>query len=175
VKRVVADPTKCLACRGCELACALAHAGTTDLVEAIFVRGAKPRIYVEAAHAFAVPLACRHCEDAPCVRVCPSGALGRASEASPVLVVQSKCIGCGFCAEACPFGVIRLARCAEPGLADGQTAVIKCDLCAGQTGEGLGPACVAACPVGALAFEEIDDSARRARAWAAAQLAGRRF
>jgi carbon-monoxide dehydrogenase iron sulfur subunit len=172
VKRIVADPVKCLACRGCELACAVAHAGTADLVEAVFVRGAKPRIYVESAAGLAVPLQCRHCEDAPCVRVCPSGALVRQDNQSPVLVVQSRCIGCGFCVEACPFGVIRLARCAEPGVADGRTAVIKCDLCSGRAAEGLLPACVSACPVGALALAEVDESAKEARAHTAARTVG---
>jgi carbon-monoxide dehydrogenase iron sulfur subunit len=175
VKRIVADPTKCLACRGCELACALAHADTNDLVEAIYGRGVKPRIYIETAGSLAVPLQCRHCEDAPCVRVCPSGALMRDSEASPVLVVHQKCIGCGFCAEACPFGVIRLARSAEPGISDGRVAVIKCDLCVKRLAEGLRPACVASCPVGALSFEEAEDNARKARAHTAAQVAGRRL
>jgi carbon-monoxide dehydrogenase iron sulfur subunit len=175
VKRIVADPAKCMACRGCELACALAHAGTSDLVEAIYGRGAKPRIYIESAAGLAVPLQCRHCEEAPCVRVCPSGALTRASEATPVLVVHQKCIGCGFCVESCPFGVIRLARSAEPGISDGRMAVIKCDLCAKRLADGLQPACVASCPVGALLFEEVDDNAKKARAWTAAQVADRRF
>jgi len=164
-----------MACRGCELACALAHAGTKDLVEAIYGRDAKPRIYIEPAGDLAVPLQCRHCEDAPCVRVCPSGALTRASEASPVLVVHQRCIGCGFCVESCPFGVIRLARSAEPGISDGRMAVIKCDLCAKRLAEGLQPACVSSCPVGALSFEEAEENARKARKWAAAQIAGRRL
>ena len=168
MKRIVADPAKCLACRTCELACALAHAGTNDLVEAVYGRGAKPRIYIESAGGLAVPLQCRHCEDAPCVRVCPSGAISRADEASPVLVAHQKCIGCGFCAEACPFGVIRLARCAEPGLSDGRTAVIKCDLCVTRLAEGLLPACVSSCPVGALALAEAEQNAKKARARAAA-------
>jgi len=175
VKRIVADPAKCLACRGCELACALAHAGTNDLVEAIYGRGAKPRIYIESAGGLAVPLQCRHCEDAPCVRVCPSGALSRASEGSPVAVAQQKCIGCGFCVEVCPFGVIRLARSAEPEISDGRTAVIKCDLCVKRLAEGLPPACVSSCPVGALSFVEAEDNARKARAWAAAQVAASRL
>jgi carbon-monoxide dehydrogenase iron sulfur subunit len=167
MKRIVAHPQRCLACRTCELACALAHVDTEDLAEAIVAHSAKPRIYVESAGELAVPLGCRHCDDAPCVRVCPSGALSRTDGESPVLVNPEKCIGCAFCVETCPFGVIRLARCGSPGpLAEGR-AIVKCDLCVARLAEGLLPACVAACPVGALAFEEIDQSARQARLRAA--------
>lgn len=169
VKRIVADPAKCMACRACEFACALAHVDTDDLAEAILQRGAKPRIYVELASGFAVPLQCRHCDDAPCVRVCPSGALSRPSEAEPVLVDQEKCIGCAFCVEACPFGVIRLAARSALDASGGKKAVLKCDLCATRQATGLQPACVSACPVGALAFQELDERARKTRARAAAQ------
>ena len=168
MKRVVADPTKCMACRACEIACALAHADTDDLVEAILVRGARPRIYIESAGGLAVPLQCRHCDDAPCVTVCPSGALVRPSEAEPVLVDREKCIGCGFCVEACPFGVILLAPRAKASDSGIQKAVIKCDLCPERQAEGLRPACVSACPVAALSFEELVVSAKKVRAKAAA-------
>jgi len=170
VKRIVADVAKCLACRTCELACALAHVETDDLVEAIYSLKAKPRIYIEPAGSLTVPLQCRHCDDAPCVRVCPSGALWRPDQSGPVMVSQEKCIGCAFCMEACPFGVITLAETTvgEEGL---RKAVIKCDLCQSRQTQGLLPACVASCPVGALAFEEVDQQAAQARARTAAAAA----
>ena len=163
MKRIVADPTKCMACRACEFACALAHADSDDLAEAIFEQGVQPRIYIEPAGGLAVPLQCRHCEDAPCVQVCPTGALSRPGETGPVLAQEEKCIGCEFCVQACPFGVIRLASKGK--------VVIKCDLCIRRQAEGLQPACVAACPVGALALEEVAENARRARVKTAAELA----
>jgi carbon-monoxide dehydrogenase iron sulfur subunit len=163
VKRIVADNSKCMACRACEFACALAHADTDDLVKAVFEQGAKPRIYIEAARGFAVPLNCRHCDDAPCATVCPSGALSRQNPAEPVLVDQSKCIGCAFCVEACPFGVVVLAQCKGPGVPEGGRVVVKCDLCASRLAEGLEPACVSTCPVGALMFQEVDQCAKRSR------------
>ena len=168
MKRIVADATKCLACRACEVACALSHAGTDDLVKAIFERGATPRIYLESAGKLAVPLQCRHCDDAPCITVCPTRALWRSSLAEPVLVNQGKCIGCEFCVQACPFGVIVLAKSSVPGAPDGK-AVIKCDLCADRLRAGLPPACVSSCPVAALAFVEVDVNARKARARTAAR------
>jgi carbon-monoxide dehydrogenase iron sulfur subunit len=163
VKRIVADPGRCLACRACELACAMAHAQSDDLVQAIFAEGAKPRIYIESAAGLTVPLQCRHCEDAPCVRVCPTGALSRPGETGPVLAHQEKCIGCEFCVQACPFGVIRLTP--------GGSVVIKCDLCIRRQAEGLQPACVAACPVGALALQDVAEGAKKARIKAAADVA----
>ena len=163
MKRIVADPLKCLACRTCELACALTHAESADLVEAVIEGGAQPRIYVEAAGQLAVPLQCRHCEDAPCVQVCPTGALFRLNPDSPVLVDQGKCIGCEFCVQVCPFGVIRVAS-------DGK-AIIKCDLCASRLAQGLEPACVASCPVRALSFEEMKEDAARRRLQTALHLA----
>ena len=169
MKRIVADPAKCLACRACEIACALAHAETDDLVEAIFAQGARPGVFVESAGEFAVPLQCRHCEDAPCVAVCPSGALSRQGDGEPVTVDEQKCIGCAFCVQVCPFGVVRLVARPAAGGAQRQ-AVIKCDLCIGRQQEGLEPACVAACPVGALTFEEVDENAGRARTAAAARV-----
>jgi carbon-monoxide dehydrogenase iron sulfur subunit len=170
VKRIVAYPERCTACRTCELACALAHVGTDDLAEAIR-RGAKPRIYIEPAGPLAVPLQCRHCDDAPCITVCPTGALWRAGEAEPVLVNQQRCIGCEFCVQACPFGVIVLRKSAVPGAPDGVRAVIKCDLCQTRLSQGLQPACVSSCPVAALGFEEVDEQARRARTTTAARTA----
>ena len=171
MKRIVADVTKCMACRACEIACALAHSLADGLLEAI-ASGARPRVFVEAAGRMAVPLQCRHCEDAPCMKVCPTGALWRGGDSAPVLVDEAKCIGCAFCVQACPFGVIKLAK-VESARADGRRrrAAIKCDLCVRRQAKGDPPACVSACPVGALSFEEADAIAARSRARAAAEAA----
>jgi carbon-monoxide dehydrogenase iron sulfur subunit len=170
VKRIVADPKRCLACRTCELACAVAHAASDDLVQTVLSQRVKPRIYIESAGRLAVPLQCRHCEDAPCLRVCSSGALWRADEAGPVLVRQERCIGCAFCVEVCPFGVIRLARVVRADGSNNELAVVKCDLCQQPQAAGLLPACVASCPVKALSWQEVEDVAKRMRAVTAAGL-----
>ena len=149
----------------------MAHAASDDLVQAVLSQRVKPRIYIESAGRLAVPLQCRHCEDAPCLRVCSSGALWRADEAGPVLVRQERCIGCAFCVEVCPFGVIRLARVVRADASDKELAVLKCDLCQQPQAAGLPPACVASCPVkgvivaGGGGRRQADASGHRRRAW----------
>jgi carbon-monoxide dehydrogenase iron sulfur subunit len=85
---------------------------------------------------------CRHCEDAPCIAVCPTGAIYRHKADSPVLIEQARCIGCKYCIVVCPFGVIDVSS--------DDKAVIKCDLCIERTKAGKEPACVEACPTKAL-------------------------
>jgi carbon-monoxide dehydrogenase iron sulfur subunit len=164
-KIVVATEGRCLGCKSCEIACAMAHSEAKTLAEA--VRADVPpqsRVHVEPLDAGGLPLQCRHCEDAPCVAVCPTGAIRRASDDAPVLLDAEACIGCRFCMLVCPFGVIDLSR-------DGK-AMIKCDLCIERTEAGEEPACVAACPTGGLKFVEIDAWLRTRRREAAARIAG---
>jgi carbon-monoxide dehydrogenase iron sulfur subunit len=158
-KSIVTDIEKCMACRACEIACALAHSESKVLEEAL-AETPKPqrRVTVESAGGFAVPMQCRHCEDAPCIAVCPTGAIHRHQANDPVLIDRDKCIGCKFCLAVCPFGAIDITR-------DG-TAVVKCDLCIERTRAGEEPACVEACPTGALGLVDDKDltAAKRKRA-----------
>jgi len=159
-KAITVNIEKCMACRGCEIACALVHSKSQVLEEAV-TESPKPqaRVKVEGAGDFAVPMQCRHCEDAPCVAVCPTNAIHRHTPNDPVLIDCDKCIGCKYCLMACPFGVIELTR-------DGK-AVAKCDLCLERTKVGEEPACVLACPTKALKFEEISEMLKECRKSAA--------
>ena len=152
---------KCLACRSCEIACALEHSQSGDLFQAI-AENPPPaaRVSVEAVAGAAIPLQCRHCEDAPCVTVCPTRALHRQMQDQPVLIDEERCIGCKLCVMVCPFGVIALRP-------EGKVA-LKCDLCLNRVEQGERPACVSACPTGALEFVSLDEVARRKRKQAAA-------
>ena len=162
-KAIIVNIEKCLACRSCEIACALAHSKSKILEEAIAESPIPQRmVTVEAAGEFGVPIQCRHCEDAPCITVCLTDAIRRESEQSPVLIEQEKCIGCKFCLMVCPFGVIGVSR-------DGK-AVAKCDLCFERTKAGEEPACVASCPTGALQFCELTKWLGKRRRVAAKQL-----
>lgn len=160
-KIIVIDVQECMACRTCEIECALAHSKSKTLVEAM--KEVQPRVNVEAAQEFAVPMQCRHCEDAPCIKICPTKAIHREDPNSPVLIEQDLCIGCNFCIAICPFGVI------EPSY-DGRQ-VVKCDLCFERLEAGQEPACVASCPMRALRFVEAEQYVREKRVNAAEELA----
>lgn len=112
-----------------------------------------------------VSLACQHCAQAPCIAVCPSGALRRAHGPDAVVVKASLCIGCRMCSLACPFGVPRYR-------ADGR--MHKCDLCAARVEAGLEPACARACPTRALRYGQDGELGRHAGRRAARRLGGER-
>ena len=86
---------------------------------------------------------CRHCEDAPCIKGCPTGALSIDPQTEAVLVTTESCIGCRSCVQACPFGVPRFGT-------DGKMQ--KCNLCFERISNNLEPACVRVCPTKALKF-----------------------
>jgi carbon-monoxide dehydrogenase iron sulfur subunit len=162
-KMIAVNEQRCLGCKTCVLVCAMAHTKAKDLVEAM--RSATPpqsRVHVEPGAQYGVPLQCRHCEDAPCMIVCPTEAIHRPDEHGPVLIDPDRCIGCKFCLVVCPFGVIDLSR-------DGK-AMVKCDLCLERTEAGEEPACVAGCPTGALEFCEVGEWLRRRRQDAASKI-----
>lgn len=95
---------------------------------------------------FFVPKLCNHCDNPPCVQVCPVGATFKSPD-GVVLVDSDYCIGCRYCIQACPYG----ARYLHP---ETRTAD-KCTFCYHRITRGLMPACVEACPTQARVFGEI--------------------
>ena len=147
-KEILIRYERCMGCHSCEVACAVAHSPAKTLVSALLAD--KPplkQIYVEQVDGFKAPIVCRHCENAPCVELCTPHSLHRMADG---VVTNSdrlnKCLGCWMCLMACPFGVIRQ---------DGdKRRAVKCDReCLDE--EGI-PACVRACPSGALVFTSVD-------------------
>ena len=101
---------------------------------------------------------CKHCTQAACLDVCPTGALFR-TEFGTVVVQEDICNGCGYCVPACPFGVID-KRVGEGVKNEGLAQ--KCTLCYDRLHDGLTPACAKACPTESIQFGDLDDLRERA-------------
>ena len=128
-KFIACDTEKCTGCRICDLVCSSVK---EEKFNPLLSRIHTVRIGIQ----FNISIACRLCEDAPCVQVCPRKALMISEENGTIIVDENKCIGCGWCIEACPFGAITPHT--------DKKAVVICDLC------GVEPKCVEFCPKGAL-------------------------
>ena len=135
---IMADASKCIGCRTCEVACVVSHQAEQDcasLTPETFL----PRIHVIKGVNISTAAICRQCEDAPCANVCPNGAIIR--DKGFIHVMQERCIGCKTCVVACPYGAMTVT------VMNQQAQALKCDLCHHRA---EGPACVAACPTQAL-------------------------
>jgi len=153
---IIVNVSRCNACKSCEIACAVEHSASKDLHQAIQEDPTpRARVSVQQAVSFSVPLQCRQCANAPCIALCPTDALYRVDPDSPVLLDEEKCIGCNWCVLACPFGVIQLD--------EGRKVVIKCDQCFERVQRGQLPACVSACPTGALMFKLLQEVSKERR------------
>jgi formate dehydrogenase iron-sulfur subunit len=96
---------------------------------------------------------CKHCTEAACLDVCPTGALFR-TEFGTVVVQEDVCNGCGYCVPACPFGVL------DKREDDGR--IFKCTLCYDRLGDGQVPACAKACPTESIQYGPLDELRERA-------------
>ena len=100
---------------------------------------------------FHFSLACNHCEEAPCMKNCPALAYTRDKETGAIIHHVEACIGCKYCTWACPYDA--------PKFNEATQIVEKCNFCVDRISDGKQPACVMACPVGALSFgqEEVNE------------------
>ena len=140
---VVSDPSRCIGCSACRVTCTESHRR----------RALRPasRISLVKTRTVSAAVTCHQCEGAPCMTVCPEGAI--VQERDRLHVDESRCTGCLLCALVCPFGAVYpsarsagLLRQKETGA---YTSVVMCDLCAKSPN---GPRCVEACPTKALAL-----------------------
>ncbi|HKZ51597.1 MAG TPA: 4Fe-4S dicluster domain-containing protein, partial [Dehalococcoidia bacterium] len=99
---------------------------------------------------------CNQCDNPPCVQVCPVRATYK-TEDGVILIDQERCIGCGYCIQACPYG----ARYFLPDVRRtpmGEVRVVdKCNWCYHRITKGRDPACVEVCPVSARLFGDLND------------------
>jgi Fe-S-cluster-containing dehydrogenase component len=147
------DAGRCIGCRACVEACSECpdHGGRSMIHLDWLERGST----VQTA-----PAVCMHCEEPACVAVCPADAIKIDERGIVLSAAAERCIGCGNCALACPFGVPKLG-----GTGEREALMQKCDLCYERTSAGRKPLCATVCPSGALFYgtaEEVADL-RRAR------------
>lgn len=148
------EPEKCVGCEACSVECARGNGlkiGEFRTRVRQKVSGTYPKVHLEF-----VKRACMHCQDAPCVKVCPAGATYVAT-GGVVVVDKAKCIGCGLCVQACPFGARRLTV-GETG----KKVADKCDLCYKRIRSGEKPICAETCPAHAITFGSRDELLARA-------------
>jgi tetrathionate reductase subunit B len=177
----VVDATRCIGCGLCVVACKeennvprdeehtrtwierhVRHADGTVTIDSpeAGIRGfaAEPEqeTAADATDAFFVPRLCMQCEDSPCTGVCPVGATYRTPD-GVILVDAERCIGCGYCLLACPYGARYLVPAGAhtpqgvAGVAD------KCTFCYHRVVRGENPACVEVCPAQARLFGDLND------------------
>lgn len=166
MQSVFINPERCIGCLQCELACAVEHSGSQDLSAAFLeIPTPRKRVHVQGGPipTFAFPNRCRHCDPAPCLQVCPTGAIYRDDEHGLVIVDEKKCIGCAMCAVICPFDVVTFYPLAE-GPSPEIAVAVKCDGCVDRVSAGRIPACVEVCKVDALVFGEINELVAAGRA-----------
>lgn len=149
------EQNMCMGCKACQVACK----DRSDLeVGQLWrkVTEVEGGSYEEDGNAlrhnvfsFWTTMSCNHCENPVCVEACPTGAMYEREEDGIVLVNKEECIGCGACAQACPYDA--------PVLIEEEKKMGKCDFCVDLIIQGKDPVCVGSCPVRALHYGEIEE------------------
>ena len=140
------DTRRCFGCHGCEVSCKAEN----DVPLGKFIRQTIYQDvgeYPQVARVF-LPMSCQHCEDAPCIKACPCGALHKEAGGT-VAIDYNICCGHGTCVEVCPYGAIYMDPVAKQA--------VKCHNCYHRTEQGMEPACVPTCPAEALYFGDLND------------------
>jgi Fe-S-cluster-containing dehydrogenase component len=139
------DTKKCVGCSDCVVACQTENNVPIGYCRDWIVErvdGTYPQVEIELRSE-----RCNHCDNAPCVRCCPTGA-SHYSDGGTVLVTPEECIGCGACIQSCPYD----ARYQHP-----KGYVDKCTFCIHRVRDGLETACAAVCPTKCIYFGDLDD------------------
>lgn len=158
---MVIDISRCMGCQTCTVSCKLnnqvpgsahwCHVISLDGENIYQATGKFPHVKM----AFR-PILCMHCENAPCITACPSGAMHKDESTGIVSVDQGVCIGCGYCSFNCPYDA--------PEMDDENHYMSKCNFCADRVEDGLEPNCVLCCPGRARFFGDLNDPASKVNA-----------
>jgi molybdopterin-containing oxidoreductase family iron-sulfur binding subunit len=171
---MVVDLSRCMGCHSCAVACKVENnlpnntwwnrvttdgGGAQDSPGGIY-----PNVYRQH-----VTIACQHCENPACTRVCPVGATYKREEDGVVFQDYDKCIGCRMCMAACPYTGVRSFNWEEPAYRmefpvgdkdipqHQKHTVEKCTLCSHRLARGEEPACIDACPAWARYFGDLNN------------------
>ncbi len=153
------DATRCTGCKTCEAACRDYHhlkSGQTyrhvyELEGGDWSQNTDGT-WTTNSYTYYTSFACQHCDNPACTHVCPTGAMSK-GENGLVDVDKERCIGCGYCAMACPYDNPKVDR--EAGHST------KCNGCAERVAEGKDPICVEACSMRALELAPVDEIAKK--------------
>lgn len=171
---MVIDTVACIGCTTCAVACKQANNVPNGIMwNRVVQDGGLGRDTLAGNYPHAgftnYPIACQHCADPACVKVCPVGATWKDPDTGIVHQDYDKCLGCRMCMAACPYTGVRSFNWDEPqyyvDIVQGEPdaavhqkhAVEKCVLCEGRVSRGLEPACVEVCPGRARFFGDLDD------------------
>jgi len=161
------DLSRCNGCNACVVACKVEHNTAKGIFLTVILEKEVGQ-YPNANRMF-YPVLCNHCENPPCVPVCPTTATYSRGDGI-VLIDWERCIGCGACIQACPYEQRFFVRCDEtlypapkinyenPGAHQAPVGVpVKCDFCFHRVDQGRQPACVETCPTKARIFGKLDE------------------
>ena len=144
------DNRRCIGCHACSVACKAEHEVPVGVART-WVKYVEKGVFPETRRTFQVTR-CNHCEDAPCVEICPTTALFRRRDGI-VDFDGGRCIGCKACMQGCPYDALYI---------DPQTeTAAKCNFCAHKVEVGLEPPCVTVCPTQAIVAGDLDDPSSR--------------
>lgn len=152
---MLVDVRRCIGCQACTVACIQENAvpeGSFRTVVSTY--SVELTDAAQPAGTYVLPRLCNHCDNPPCVPVCPVSATFKRKD-GVVLVDADRCVGCGYCVQACPYDARFINH--DTGKAD------KCTFCAHRLEAGLMPACVETCVGGARIFGDLNDPAGELR------------
>ena len=144
--RFLLDSDSCIGCHACTVACKSEHDVPLG-VNRTWVKYIETGSFPDVSRHFSV-MRCNHCDDAPCIAICPTNALFRATN-GVVDFDDANCIGCKGCMNACPYDAIYINPATN--------TANKCNFCNHRIEQGLEPSCVVVCPTHAIKVADLDD------------------
>jgi anaerobic dimethyl sulfoxide reductase subunit B (iron-sulfur subunit) len=150
------DLNSCIGCKACQIACIDKNdlpvgqrwRRVYEYSGGGWVLREPGGAYLPTVYTYYLSISCQHCEDPICTKVCPTTAMHK-REDGIVLIDSVKCVGCRYCAWACPYGAPQF----DPAVGK----MTKCNFCYDLLDQGEGPACVEACPMRAMDYGPLDE------------------